>query len=71
MEKWEYKAFYATDVRTGDDMVDALREAGENGWELVSVAPRIDTNPPPSGIGSIPVVHTTETYFVVMKRHKP
>jgi hypothetical protein len=26
MEKWEYKAFYATDVRTGDDLVDALRD---------------------------------------------
>jgi Domain of unknown function (DUF4177) len=71
MEMWEYKAFYVADVKTGDDMVDALREAGENGWELVSVVPRIDTTPLPSGLGSIPVVYTPNTYFVAMKRRKP
>ena len=42
MEKWEYKAFHVRNMNTGTDMVNALREYGEQGWELVSVNPTID-----------------------------
>ncbi len=33
MEKWEYKAFHVRNMNTGADMVNALREYGEQGWE--------------------------------------
>ena len=66
MEKWEYKAFHVRNMNTGADMVNALREYGEQGWELVSVNPTIDS----TASASYTHVHTTNKYFVVMKRRK-
>jgi hypothetical protein len=82
MEKWEYLAFWASNIKTGTNMVDALREHGENGWELVSVSPDIVTEVSEhsdrlgtSGgwsntVSRVGDVHTTNNYFVVMKRRK-
>lgn len=72
MEKWEYKSLicYATNIET------ALAPLGEQGWEVVGVAPA----------GNVPVktvidryteiIHTVtewsaSTYCILLKRRKP
>jgi DNA-binding protein H-NS len=39
VRKWEYKKIALNEVPRGDDDIDVLCDAGEQGWELVSVLP--------------------------------
>jgi hypothetical protein len=38
MSEWEYRTINLCDLSRNVDALDLLNEAGENGWELVSVS---------------------------------
>jgi hypothetical protein len=39
MAEWEYRRIDLNDVPLKVDVIDLLNDAGQNGWELVSVTP--------------------------------
>jgi len=38
MRQWEYQKLNLNEVRRRTDDIDALREAGKDGWDLVSIS---------------------------------
>ena len=37
MPRWEYSMIHLSELPRGTDEIDILNDAGEDGWELVSV----------------------------------
>ena len=37
MQRWEYTMIYLSELPRGTDEIDILNDAGEDGWELVSI----------------------------------
>jgi hypothetical protein len=38
MPRWEYRTIELNEFRPGDDDINALNDAGKEGWELVGIA---------------------------------
>jgi Domain of unknown function (DUF4177) len=39
MREWEYRTLDLNDLPRKTEVVDVLNDAGENGWELVTITP--------------------------------